>query len=66
MIATVIALQQFLFIIINIFSFLSEPTAMHMLAEANNNMGLWEGGEVVTKLTTLKVLLFPKIPSEGE
>ena len=64
MIATVIALQQFLFIIINIFSFLSEPTAMHMLAEANN-MGLWEGGEVVTKLTTLKVLLFPKIPSEG-
>ena len=64
MIATVIALQQFLLIIINIFSFLSEPTAMHMLAEANN-MELWEGGEVVTKLTILKVLLFPKIPSEG-
>ena len=64
MIATVIALQQFLLIIINIFSFLSEPTAMHMLAEANN-MGLWEGGEVVTKFTTLNILLFAKIPSEG-
>ena len=64
MIATVNALQQFLLIIINIFSFLSEPTAMHMLAEANN-MGLWEGREMVTKLTTLNILLFPKIPSEG-
>ena len=66
MIATVIALQQFLFIIINIFSFLSEPTAMHMLAETNN-MGLWEGGKVVTKLTTLKVLLFPRfLPKVNE
>ena len=64
MIATVITLQNFLLIIINIFSFLSERTAMHMLAEANN-MGLWEGGEVVTKLTNLKVLLFSKIPSKG-
>ena len=64
MIATIIALQHLLLIIINIFSFLSERTAMHMLAEANN-MGLWNGGEEVTKLTTLKVLLFPKIPSKG-
>ena len=64
MIATVITLQHFLLIIINIFSFLSECNSMHMLAEVNN-MGLWEGGEVVTKLTTLKVLLFPKIPSNG-
>ena len=38
---------------------------MHMLAEANN-MGLWEGGEMVTKLTTLKVLLFPIVPKVNE
>ena len=64
MIARVIVLQHFLLIIINIFSLLSECTAMHMLAEVNK-IELWEDGEVVTKLTTLKVLLFPKIPSKA-
>ena len=64
MIATVIALQHFLLVTIKIFSFLSECIAMHTLAEANK-MELWEGGEVVTMLMTLNVLLFPKIPSKG-
>ena len=60
MIATVIALQHFLLFVMNIFSYLSECTAMLMLAEANR-IGLGEVGEVVTKLTTLmEVLLFPK------
>ena len=65
MIATVIALQHFLLVIINIFSFLSECTAMSMIAEVNK-MGLWEGGEVVTTLTTLKVLLFSNIHSKAQ
>ena len=65
MIPTVIALQHSLLIMINTFSFLSECTAMRMLAETNK-IWLWEGGEVVTKFMTLIVLLFPKIPSEGK
>ena len=59
-IAAVITLQHFLLLVVNIFSYLSECIAMHMLAQANK-MGLGEVGEVVTKLTTLmEVPLFPK------